>query len=86
MNGIQELKAAAYMMGLAASNPGALRKYERLLEEERAKNSQEQVQRLVEASRKRSSGIKEHEFRIHGEVISARSRREALRKYSKRAK
>lgn len=84
MNGIQKLKAAAYMMSLAASNPEALRQYERLLKEERERNASEQVQRLVEASRKNSRGMQEHEFRIHGETITARSRKEALRKYSRR--
>jgi hypothetical protein len=71
-------------MSLAASNPEALKHYENLLKEEHERNSSEQVQRLVEASRKRSSGIQEHEFRIHGETITARSRKEALKKYSRR--
>jgi hypothetical protein len=78
------MKTAAYIMSLAASNPEALKHYENLLKEEHERNSSEQVQRLVEASRKRSSGIQEHEFRIHGETITARSRKEALKKYSRR--
>ena len=84
MNAIEQMKTAAYMMSLAASNPEAVRQYERLLKEERERNASEQVQRLVEASRKRSSGIQEYEFRIHGETVLARSRKEALRKYSRR--
>ena len=84
MNRIEQMKTAAYMMNLAASNPEALRQYEKLLKEERERNASEQVQRLVEASRKRNSGIQEHEFRIHGETVLARSRKEALRKYSRR--
>lgn len=84
MNTIEQMKTAAYMMSLAASNPEAVRQYERLLKEERERNASEQVQRLVEASRKNGRGIQQHEFRIHGETILARSRKEALRKYSRR--
>ena len=72
------------MMNLAASNPEALKHYEKLLKEERERNASEQLQRLVKAFRKRSSVIQEHEFRIHGETIMARSRKEALKKYSRR--